>query len=336
MSVEPEPQGTPIPEELISAVESLKRPLVIGHVRPDADCLGSMFAVAAGLKAAGGESHVSLPDGSLSRRLDFLADWAKPPLALADDFTAADGFIIVDTAKISRCNVGSEIADGWADGRPLINIDHHASNTQFGTINWVDPSAGSASELIYHLLVAAGEPISPLIASVLYAGIHSDTVGFSLPTTTSSALHVSAHLVDCGARVADIGEHLCRSQSEPEFALNRTIYDNTKIIADGRIAYSTASLTEITKAGCTHADIDDQVGIPRSLRGIDIAILFTEGKKGKTRLNIRGETGVNVLALAAEFGGGGHTQAAGAILDASIEEPVQRVIPRAIAHLKRG
>ena len=92
MSVEPEPQGTPIPEELISAVESLKRPLVIGHVRPDADCLGAMFAVAAGFKTADRQMRVSLPDGSLSRRLDFLADWAKPPLALADDFAAADGF----------------------------------------------------------------------------------------------------------------------------------------------------------------------------------------------------------------------------------------------------
>jgi phosphoesterase RecJ-like protein len=276
---------------------------------------------------------VSLPSGSLSQRLEFLADWAGVPLATAEDFAGADGFVVTDTAKKSRCNVDEALGENWSADRRIINIDHHVSNTRFGDVNWIDPAAGSSAELIYRAIRAAGRPVTPLVASLLYAGIHSDTVGFSLPTTTASALQAAGELVEAGARVAELGEKLCRSQTPSEFALNRVIYDNTRIVADGRIAYSTANYDEITGAGCTRADIDDQVVIPRSVRGTQIAVLFTEGDRGKIRLNLRGEAGVNVLPLARKLGGGGHDEAAGAIIDGTIEEAVEQVIPLAAEQL---
>ena len=328
------PSDLPVPADLIATLESWRRPLVIGHVRPDADCLGSMCAIALTWPGHGRRvAPVSLPDGSLSQRLSFLIDWVDGPIATAEDFAGADGFVVVDTAKKSRCNVDKTLGDDWPADRDIINIDHHASNTKFGRINWVDARTGSASELVYRLIRAADRPLTPLVASLLYAGIHSDTVGFSLATTTASALHAAADLVAAGARVAEIGECLTRSQSKSEFDLNRIIHDNTRIVADGRIAYSTANYNEITGAGCTQADIDDQVGIPRSVRGIRLAILFTEGRPKRTRLNLRGEGGLDVLDLAAKFGGGGHAEAAGAILDADIEQSVQRVLPLAIEHI---
>ncbi len=322
--------GPPIPDDLIPMLNSWRRPAIVGHVRPDADCLGSMFAAA--LTWPGGDevARVSLPDGSLSRRLAFMAEWVGAPVIEPAGFDDVDGFLVVDTAKKPRCNIDSSVGESWSDGRAIVNVDHHTSNTLFGAINWIDAEASSACELIYRLIRVAGRPISPLVASLLYSGIHSDTVGFSLPTTSSSSLHAAADLVDCGARVTEIGERLCRSQSKPEFDLNRVFYDNTRLVADGRISYSAASYDEITEAGCTFADIDDQAEIPRSLSGIQIAILFTEGRPGKTRLNLRGEGSVKVLELSRKLGGGGHAQAAGAILDAGIEESVQRVIPMAM------
>ena len=331
------PTDVPIPGDLVAMLESWRRPVVVGHVRPDADCLGSMCALALSWPGEGRRvAPISFPDGSLSQRLSFLIDWVDGPIATAADFTGADGFVASDTAKKSRCNVDKTFGDDWSAGRDIINIDHHASNTQFGRINWVDARAGSASELVYRLIRAADRPLTPLVASLLYAGIHSDTVGFSLATTTASALHAAAELVAAGARVAEIGEHLTRSQSKSEFDLNRVIHDNTRIVADGRIAYSTATYDEITGAGCTQADIDDQVGIPRCVRGIRLAILFTEGRPKRTRLNLRGEGGLDVLDLAAKFGGGGHSEAAGAILDANIAESVERVVPLAIEHIDRN
>ena len=325
---------TPIPSDLIATLDSWQNPIVVGHVRPDADCFGSMLAMAMTWPAAVGPAKVSLPPGSESRRLWFLTEWAGAVLAEPADFAAADGIVVVDTAKAPRCNIDASIKETWSDGKPIINIDHHNSNTNFGSINYVDHDAGSACELVYRIIREAGREIDPIVASLLYAGIHSDTVGFSLPSTRGSALRAAADLVECGARVAEIGERLCRALTESEFSLERIIYDNTHLVADGRLTYSTASYQEITEAGCSAADIDDQVSIPRSLVGIDMAILLTEGKPGRTRLNLRGERGLDVLTFALSLGGGGHQEAAGAIIDGAIEEAVEQVIPQAIAYLE--
>lgn len=322
-----------IPSDLISTLDSWKNPVIIGHVRPDADCFGSMLAMALTWPAENGPAKVSLPPGSESRRLWFLTEWANAQLAEPADVMNADGIVVVDTAKASRCNVDPSIRETWADSRDIINIDHHESNTMFGAINYVDHDAGSACELVYRIIREAGRDIDPIVASLLYAGIHSDTIGFSLPTTRASALRAAADMVECGARVEEIGERLCRALSESEFNLERIIYGNTKLVADGRISYSTASHDEIIGAGCTSADIDDQVSIPRSLVGIDMGILFTEGKPRRTRLNLRGERGLDVLPFALTLGGGGHQQSAGAIIDGTVDEAVAKVLPKAIAYL---
>ncbi|MCH8913738.1 MAG: DHH family phosphoesterase [Planctomycetes bacterium] len=181
-------------------------------------------------------------------------------IASADDFARADGFIVLDTAKKKRCNVGADLKQtDWSAGRPVINIDHHESNTRFGDINWIVGDAGSTCELVFYLLRAAGVPITPAVASLLYAGIQTDTLGFSLPSTTAAALHAAAFLVESGADVARLGERLGRSQRKSEFDLLRVVYANTKIVGEGDIAYSFAGYDEIHDAGCTAADIDDQI-----------------------------------------------------------------------------
>jgi phosphoesterase RecJ-like protein len=320
---------------VIQAITKMRAPVVISHVVPDADALGSMLAVALAWTTEDCKPKVSLPDGALSQRLTFLSEWAGAPVASAEDFAKADGFVTVDTAKRGRCNVGVALKDtDWSAGRPVVNIDHHATNTRFGDINWIVGEASSTCEMVYYFLRAAGRPIQAVTASLLFAGMQTDTIGFSLPTTTPSALRAAADVVEAGADVAQLGERLCRSQRQSEFALLRVIYDNTTLLADGQMAYSTAGYDEIHNAGCSAADIDDQINVPRSLEGVRLAMLFTEGNKGKTRLNFRGSDGVTVIDLASQFGGGGHREAAGAVLDCGIEDAVESVIPRAIEHIK--
>jgi phosphoesterase RecJ-like protein len=295
-----------------------------------------MFAMAIALQRTGCKPSVSLPPVSLSQKLTFLFEWAGVEVATPEDFAAADGFIAVDTAKKGRCNLVKELKEtDWVGGRPMIVIDHHETNTRFGTIHWVEPCASSTCEMVFHLLRAAKRPISPVCASQLYAGVHTDTLGFSLPTTTASALHTAAELVGLGANVAELGERLVRSHSKGEFELLKTVHANTKLAAGGRLAYSSASYEEIHGAGCNAADIDDQINVPRSLEGVELAMLFSEGDRGKTRINFRGSGKVTVAELAEEFKGGGHVQAAGAVLDCGLQEAIERVVPRAIEHLKR-
>lgn len=325
-----------VPDDVIEALHPMRAPVMLTHVVPDADALGAMFAMAVAWESDECRPKVSLPDGSLSKRLAFMFDWAKVKVATPDDFVAADGFVVLDAAGKGRCNVGSALKKtDWASRRMIVNIDHHATNTRFGNVNWVVATAGSTCELVYRLLRAADRPITPLTASLLYAGIQTDTLGFSLPTTNASALSAAADLVASGADVAEVGERLCRSQRKSDFDLLRVVYANTRLLADGQLAYSSASYDEIHSVGCSAADIDDQINVPRSLNGVRLAMLLTEGNRGKTRVNFRGSGGVTVVELAAEFDGGGHAQAAGAIIDCRLEEAIQKVLPRAIEHLKK-
>ncbi|MCC7293426.1 MAG: bifunctional oligoribonuclease/PAP phosphatase NrnA [Phycisphaerales bacterium] len=326
--------GAGIPCGLVDRVASMRQPLVIAHVVPDTDALGSMFGFALAYAGNCCRPKVALPKGSLSQKNAFMHDWAKVEIATPEDYKTADGFVVLDTAKKPRCNVDACFKDvDWSAGRPVVNIDHHDTNTQFGDVNWVIPDATSCAEIVYKLLVAAGKPISPMAATMLYGGIHGDTLGFSLPSTSAESLRIAAELVALGANVSELCENLCRSQTRSEFDLLRHVYANTKVVADGRVAYSTLSHAEITGAGCTAQDIDDQVSIPRSLRGVKLSFLLSEGNKGKTRINFRGEGNVDVLELAKKFNGGGHTQAAGAVIDGTIPQVESQVAAAAVEHI---
>ncbi len=329
----PSAQDT-FPRKVVDCIASLRRPVVVAHVVPDTDALGSMFGFALAYSGDGCRPKVALPAGSLSQKNAFMYDWAKVEVASPEDYKSADGFVVLDTAKKPRCNVEPVFKDvDWSAGRPVVNIDHHDTNTQFGDLNWVVADATSCAELVYRLLVAAGKPISPMAATMLYGGIHGDTLGFSLPSTSAESLRIAAELVTLGANVNELCENLCRSQTRSEFDLLRHVYANTKVVADGRVAYSTLTHAEITGAGCTAQDIDDQVSIPRSLRGVKLSFLLSEGNKGKTRINFRGEGNVDVLDLAKQFNGGGHNQAAGAVVDGTIPEVESRIVAAAVAHI---
>ena len=278
---------------------------------------------------------VSLPDGGVSQRLAFMVEMGAVERAGLDDFTEADAFVVVDTATRNRRNVSEALPPDWDQGRPLINIDHHVSNERYGTVNWIVDDAASAAELVFGVIDAAGWPVDATTASLLFAGIFSDTQSFSLATTTANTLATAAALVELGARVGEIGDRLNRTQQVSEFRLWRTAANNTHLAADNRIAYSRVSYEEIAEAGCAAADIDEQVNIPRSLAGVQIAVFFSEGIRGTTRINLRGREGVSVLELAREMGGGGHQQAAGVTLNCGLDEAIARVLPAAMHHLKQ-
>ena len=324
-----------VPCEVSEALAVMRRPIMISHVVPDADALGAMLSMALAWSSDACAPKVSLPPTSLSGRLSFLVERASADVASAEDFAVADGFVALDTAGKGRCNVGPALKDtDWSAGRTLVNIDHHATNTRFGDVNWVIDHASSTCEMIYHLLQSAEKRMDPPIPSLLYAGIQTDTLGFTLPITSASSLAACTDLVACGAEVGEIGERLYRSQSISAFDLMRVIYANTKVLAGGRVAYSSANYDEIRRAGCTAADIDDQITVPRSLEGVVLAMLFSEGNQGRTRINFRGSGPVTVVELAEQFGGGGHSQAAGAILDCVLDQAIEQVVPQAISHVE--
>jgi phosphoesterase RecJ-like protein len=319
----------------LGALRAVRRPLILGHVTPDADCLGAALGVAATLRSLGVQAVAGLPAGRTSERLNFMLDLAGGIAQIAQTAPPRgfDSILVVDTATEKRINA----FDGMnvAAVPVLLNLDHHITNTDYGSENWVDPHASSTCEMVARLHGEMGWPVAPRVASLLYAGIHGDTAGFSLPSTTAESLQAAAALVRAGADVSHIGEQLCRSQGRHDFELLRRVYDHTTVVDGGRIAYSYLSHDDIRESGCRAEDIDDQVSIPRALRGVCIAMLFSEGEPGVVRINLRGEGRTTVVELAQKFGGGGHSQSAGVrVRNTPMQEVIERVVTAAQAHLE--
>jgi len=318
--------------DVLAPIGACRRPLLLGHVRADVDTVGSLAAMALTMREVGKEPLVGIQWALVPQRLQGLYTWAGVEPDEQPDVAASDLVIVLDTAARSRVNIACGF-DGLKD-RPIVNIDHHVTNERFGRWNYIDPHASSTSEMVYHMLRRLDWPITPMVATMLYAGIHGDTGGFSLPNTTFRSLEVASELAGAGARIAEVCRRILRSQTRGEFNLLRLIYENTRISEDGRVAWSTADHGEIVSTGCNHTDIDEQVAVPRSLEGAQIALLFTEGLPGRVRINFRGEGDVDVLTLAKEFGGGGHRNSAGTVVrDRPLAEVVERVVSRAVQYL---
>ena len=320
-----------VPAEIIEALEAAARPVVIGHVNPDIDALGAMLALARALPSP--HAVIALPVKPTNQRLRFMFELAGGGrIADARELAEADVAVVVDTASPSRVNVPGK----WEAiaHRCIVNIDHHITNGDFGRFNWVEDGASSTCEMICRLIRAAGWEMDAVTASLLFAGIYGDTAGFSLPTATAEVFETASALVRAGADVERIGARLCRSQERHEFDLVRTVYHNTRIAAEGRIAYSTLSHDEITAAGCSAEDIDEQVSIPHSLSGVKVAMLFSEGERGVIRINLRGEDGTPVLPIAARLGGGGHRYSAGVRVRGEMNAVVERVLAEAATCLE--
>ena len=314
-----------VPRPLIEKLAEARRVVLAAHVNPDVDALGAMLGLARAMPAI--EVTFSAGGQSVQNRLAFMVELGECRPAQADDIARAEAVVVVDTANIRRIG----IEGGWdaiAD-KCVINIDHHITNEDFGEFNWVAGHRASTSEMIDELIRVAGWPLDPKTATLLLAGIHSDTCGFTLPTVAAETFETAASLRRAGANLPQIGEQLFRSQSLHEFELIRAVYRNTRLACDGLVAYSTLSLAEIHAAGCSPADIDDQVSIPRSLSGVRMAILLSEVELGVIRINLRGEDMTPVLPVATSLGGGGHTYAAGVRMRASMSDALQRILAEA-------
>lgn len=324
----------PPPDELLAILRIVKHPFVVSHVTPDSDAIGSALGLATVLREHDVDATVGLKPGRIAKRLRFMLELA-PDVPLAPSWRPGDPhdcLIVVDAAGEKRIDL--KPTPDFDGPIPIVNIDHHITNTDFGRYNWVDPQATSTSELIARLIGDLGWRTSPNVASLLYAGIHGDTAGFSLPTTSARALHIAGDLVFAGADVSHIGEQLCRSQRKPDFELLRRVYDHATVTDDGRVAYSFVTYEDITGSKCTAEDIDDQVSIPQAVKDVRIAMLFSEGEPGLIRVNFRGEGRTTVVEIAQRFGGGGHTHAAGArIRGKSMEATIREVVAAAEAHL---
>ena len=296
-----------IVSRIIEEIKKHERFCVVGHQRPDGDCVGSQLAIALALRNEG-RRVVCWNQDPMPQKLQFLDVgnlFARPQATQSFDCVLA-----VDSASLDRIG---EVQQFIRNRKNLINIDHHASNTRYGDINWVAPNEPSSGEMIYRLLKAARWSIKPEIADCLFTAISTDTGSFQYPTTRPSTYEIAGDLVDKGANLSVICDQVYQSYPLSRVKLLRHVYNHFKLTNDNEIAYFWLRPKDYQRTG---ASLDESEGLIDHIRDIDpvvVACLFEELEPEVIRISLRSKSPeINVNDIAKRFGGGGHKAAAGA------------------------
>lgn len=294
-------------DRILDGIRQSRTICVVGHIRPDGDCIGSQLGLTLALRDQGKKVTCWNEDG-IPDKLAFLdPDRLVQRPRRGKQF---DCVIATDCASFERLG---KVGNCIAQRKLFINIDHHASNTRYGDINWVSAKEPSSGEIIFKLLKAAKWPITPAIADCLFTAVSTDTGSFQYATTRPSTFHVGAELVTRGANLEKICDEVYQSYSLSRVRLLKHVYNHFHLAHDNKIAYFWLKQADYTRTGAQKDDSEGLIDHIRAIAPVVVACLFEEMAPGVTRISLRSKSDkVNVNEIAAQFGGGGHKAAAGA------------------------
>jgi phosphoesterase RecJ-like protein len=304
-----------IVQEIGQRFQTAKRILVISHIRPDGDAVGSLLGLGLTLQSVGKQVQMVLADG-LPSNLRFLSG---SDAVCQRPEGAFDLTVVVDCSDLKRA--GSVLDPKVI---PDINIDHHVTNLNFAGLNLVDPQAVATAEILVGAIAAWGLPLTEPAAAALLTGLITDSLGFRTSNMTPKALRVAADLMECGANLSELYN---QALVQPSFdAVRFWAAGLREIERKGRIVWTTLTMEDRKAAGYRGRDDADLINILSSIQDTRIAIIFVEQPNGTVKVSWRGQPGVDVSKLALGFGGGGHPAAAGAEIPGSLEEVRSKVL----------
>lgn len=292
--------------------------LIVSHVAPDGDAIGSLLGLYALLRAQGYQATPANQDG-VPRFLRFLPGWEDVVTEAHGDF---DLVVALDSSDLPR--LGSAFDRRRYAHLPLINIDHHVTNLGYGTVNAVDPTAASTCELVYRLALAMGWRIGPQAAQCLLTGIVTDTQGFRTANVTAALLGMAQRLMEAGASLPLITENAFGRSSLASICLWGRALANVQL--EDRIIWTAIPLD--ARAQCYGVEQSD-TGLASFLvaaEEADVSVVLTERKDGKVDVGMRAKPPFDVAQVALRLGGGGHPRAAGCTLAVNLAEAQQQVL----------
>jgi bifunctional oligoribonuclease and PAP phosphatase NrnA len=294
------------------------------HKDADADSLGSALGFALSMRAVGRDVRVLVPS-PLPRMLEYLPGFDTISESAGDDI---DVLFTFDCATVARFGDKQDLIRNTAT---VVNIDHHVSNEGFGTVNLIEAAASATGQVVHRLLTTLGAPITPDVATNLYAALFTDTGGFRHENTTEVALRLGADLVAAGANPGWVALKSYKSRSVRQLKLEGLAVAGLHTELEGRLVWSEITMAMLETAG---ADMMDSEGVIDQLQSIDtmeIAVLLKESSPGVTKISVRTRDPHDATAVCRPFGGGGHHRAAGA----EVREPLAVFEPR-VLEVARG
>ncbi len=312
-----------------------KRPVLFSHTRPDGDALGCMLALRS-LLAAGGRHATPVLYRPCPPRYAFMAgiesvhvlrDEADPVLA------NADGVIIVDTCAYSQLRP----IEQWLrrTSLPRVAVDHHQTLDELADHYLIDNTAASCTLIVHRWARACGWPLTPEACEAIFVGLATDTGWFRFNNTTPEAFRAAAELVEKGASVDAIHKHVYLSEPASKLRLQADALREMELLDDDTVAVVSVLPEMFAFAGASDTDTEDLVQVPMTLQSVQVGILLVDRGDGVVKCSFRSKGTINAADLAASFGGGGHTRAAGARIAGGVAEVKQAVIEK-VRSMKRG
>jgi phosphoesterase RecJ-like protein len=308
-------------QAVVDVLRSQERFVVVAHENPDGDALGSLLGAALGLRALGKDVVMYLSDrGPTPPEYRFL-DLSEVQRDLPADIEERV-LLAVDCANARRIAEGTQAVDR---ARFVIDVDHHHDNSRFGDVNLVVPEASSTAEVIRDILRELDVDLTPRIAEALYVGLVTDTGRFQYTNTTPKALRLAAELVEAGADVHEVFQHVYETVQFAKLKLLARALERAASFEGGALVVSYLLREDFAEAGAEEPYSEGIIDHLRAVEGSEMVALIREPpREGPThRISLRSSHDeIDVSAIARKRGGGGHPQAAGF----SSEEPVERII----------
>jgi phosphoesterase RecJ-like protein len=312
----------------MNAIAGLRgKPLaVLGHVRPDGDCIGSQVGLARALRAMGFDvvcyNQHSVPRNCAA----FVAD--TPFFKAEHGVDAGRVAITVDCADRKR--LGGILQEAYP--RVYLNIDHHISNTSYAEHNIIDGHASATGELLGGILLDNGLPMDAVCAQALYVGIATDTGQFRFSSTTRDTFEICCHLMERGADPAGAAMDLYEQESPAKLALLQHFLASFRYVCGGKACIGIIDQQAWDATGARKEDTEGLVDYARSIEGVEIGILLEE-HHGQLKGSFRAKDPLHrVDRLAAQFNGGGHACAAGFNPETTLAEFYPRLLTALETH----
>lgn len=316
----------------VELVHQHQRFLMTTHVRPDGDGIGSMLALAEALRSLGKDVRMAVAS-VYPPRYHFLdpgktIQYFNLP---GEEFRGADCILVLDTGTWNQLgNFGAFLK---SEQIPKVVIDHHQTQDDLEALRLVDTAAEATGRLSFEAIQALGAPLTPTAAANLFVALAMDTGWFRHSNTTPRSYALASELVAAGARPEKLYEELFERNSLARLKLIGLTLDRLQVVLDGRVAYSEILRGDYEATGALPQDSEDLINYTRSIQGVEVGLFFMEQPRGGVKVSFRSRDTVDVAWIAEGFGGGGHRQASGAILETSLPEAKARVLAAIAAAL---
>ncbi|HEY8739563.1 MAG TPA: bifunctional oligoribonuclease/PAP phosphatase NrnA [Candidatus Dormibacteraeota bacterium] len=310
-------------QQIRELIEGAERIVVIAHKDADGDTLGSALAMTEVLVGMGKDVATRVPP-PVPHIYAFLPGFDR--VNREETGEPPDLVVVMDASNLERL---SDTLGPLPAGTPVVNIDHHVSNSRFGSLNLVVPDASSTAEVTVDLFHELGIEITPSIATNLYAGVLTDTGGFRHENTTFRVLEIAAELVRSGAGAADIAGRIYKSKKLTTMRLQALVMGTIGFDCADRLVYAAVTQDLLRKSGARMDESEGVIDLLNSVEGLELALLFKEIEPGLTKISVRSRGAANANDLAAAFGGGGHDRAAGAEMGMTVKQAMDVVLAEA-------